>query len=159
MSLYSTELQDKIRETLEANASLMFLNPNIQVGELEEILVAEQLQQNFSKLPGIQIDVESGEAQSGGNTTNEEDYSIPVRIVTLTKGTHEVSRNTCRAIVELITTIVRNQKSSTQDFSGHGGMTSNVRSKITIFKASNQQCYAIGETFFDVNMVLPFQGE
>lgn len=161
MSTRYAELAESIRTTFMANADLKRMTRKIEVGEIEEVHVADFLQKNFKdkELPAVQIDAETLPGSSNAQeTVTEAVYDIPVVIVTIVKATDfGDARKMCRLIVGTIETICNAQRSSTNNFSSAARqpITLSVHSSVEMIRATDHH-YAIGTTELVVRAIESF---
>lgn len=143
----ASELQNKIKETLDADQTLGQLIRFSDTGSADDFEDTEFIQGFFKPqhLPAVRIDAESEESSGGVFTNTELEYLIPVTIVSLTREAvgsagsdmRNKARQTVRKIAARIEYLCNQQRSNTYEWSGHGGVSENVRTDIKCYKDGN----------------------
>lgn len=158
----ASELQTKIKETFDADQTLGQMVKAIDTGEADDFEDFGFIQQFFkdSQLPAVRIDAESEEPSREVFTNTELEYLIPVTIKTIAKiavgGSGSDMRNKVRNIVRKIAARIEYlcnlQRSNTYEFTGHGGVAENVRTKIACTK-DGSYWYATATTSLTVRAI------
>lgn len=143
----ASELQNKIKETFDADQTLGQLVKLIDTGSADDFESTEFIQAFFKPqhFPAVRIDAESEEASGGEFTNTELEYLIPVTIVSMTRvatggagsDMRNKARQEIRKVAARIEYLCNLQRSNSYEWTGHGGVSENVRTDIQCTKDGN----------------------
>lgn len=147
-----TKLREKIAETLLFEPEV---EDRVQTVEYEERNYGDSFQAIVeglgNDLPAIIVSTLPPDSRGENTTTGQDEYYVKCACLTVVQDKNqETARETTQEIVHYVENVIRNQKSGTQDFNGHGAIT--MENPITTFEWTefNNKYIYIATTEFTV---------
>lgn len=154
-----SKLETKIADTLRLTENITDLVQTVEAKNRNYGDTFQSLVESFktSELPAIIVSADPTGSRGESLTTGQDDYYIKCACVTVVSGKdRKDTLAKTQKIIYYLEEVLRAQKSSAQDFNGHGGMT--VENPITQFEWTemNNRIIYIATTEFTVLTIQEF---
>lgn len=160
MNIYAYTEQ-KIVETIENCQAIMDLVDTVEARKRDLGTTSESLTKAFSasELPAVVVICDAN-ASTNEQSGLSDQHNLVVGIITIVKRMKKVeAEQELDEIVGELETLLRQQRSSVNDFSGHGGITMQCKSTYDVFRSTESAFIGIATTELSIYWLQSFNPE